>query len=287
VTPDDRRRRVLARAGLPADAPFAPAAGATNEVWIGDAVVVRIGHLGLPGGQLGRLAREAAIVARVPREARYPELVDVGSDSELAWIVTRRVPGVPLARAWPGLAASERERAVHELAAALGALHATPCAGIPDDIRPPHTLPLAPLLELCDDAAAAGADAGLMRALADLVRARWPAFDTADTGLVHGDPHLGNVLWHAGHVSAVLDLEWSRPSWIHCDLEILLDQPGVDRADIARWLRAARPGWFAHPRLADRLAVLFVSRMLGCYQDEPNAALPRVAELRALVESAP
>jgi Ser/Thr protein kinase RdoA (MazF antagonist) len=105
-------------------------------------------------------------------------------------------------------------------------------------------------------------------------------------GLVHGDPHLENVLWDGEHVSALLDLDWSRRSWLEVDLETLLsfcDHPFVfvaedyeDRAlarDYARvpgWLAAEYPQWFAHPRLADRLAVLHANRMVGILADHPR-----------------
>jgi len=293
VTPDQRRCHALAAAGLP-DAAFARVHSYSNEVWVGEQVVVRVAHLELLGGELGRLGREAAIAARLPREARYPEIVAVGRDDAQAWMITRRVPGVQLARAWPALAAAERERATRELAAALAAVHATPCDGIPDDIRPPHTLALAPLLELC---------AETFPEAHEYVQAHWGAFDDADRGLVHGDPHLENVLWHDGHISALLDFEWSRPSWIHCDLEILLAvardpkpfvaadlEALVDRAqfaDVPRWLRAECPQWFAHPRLAERLTVLEISRLLGAIADDPKSAVELGPKLRALIESAP
>jgi hypothetical protein len=56
---------------------------------------------------------------------------------------------------------------------------------------------------------------------------------------------------------------------------------------VPRWLRAACPSWFAHPRLADRLAVLRVSRLLGAIADEPISATPWLAQLRTLLQSAP
>jgi aminoglycoside phosphotransferase len=269
-----RRRSALLGCGLDPELPMARAWSYANEVWVGDELVLRINARGV-----GRLAREAAIAARVPREARYPEIVGVDNDGEIEWMVTRRAPGRELGRAWPAMSVADRERAIHELAGMLAALHATPIAGIPDDIRPPHTLPLAALLALIDEVCPEPDIAG---ALADFVRARWDAFDDALV-LVHGDPHLENVLWDGSHVTALLDLEWSRPSWVHCDVEILLAIAESPRlfaaadyeaeldpaqfADLPRWLVAAQPAWFEHPRLAERLDVLYVSRTLGSFED--------------------
>jgi aminoglycoside phosphotransferase (APT) family kinase protein len=202
-------------------------------------------------------------------------------------MLTRRVPGIDLGRAWVTMSPRLRERAIHELTGALAALHATPTEGILDDIRPPHTLPLAPLLELVDETIRSR-DSEIADRATEFITDRWSAFDDAGRGLAHGDPHLENVLWDGDHVSALLDLEWSRPSWIHADLEILLavaDSPALfasadhehtvvtaDYRDVGRWLRAAQPGWFDHPRVVERLEVLYLSRTLGHLVDEPDAA---------------
>ncbi len=59
---------------------------------------------------------------------------------------------------------------------------------------------------------------------------------------------------------------------------------------MARWLEAARAEWFSHPRLADRLAVLHVSRTLGLLHEDrprvcedPNDARDRRNHLRAVL----
>lgn len=289
-----RLRHVLIACGRDPDAPFRRAPSYANEAWVGTDVVVRINYRGV-----GRLAREAAIAARLPREALHPGILDVGDDGTLEWSLSPRVSGIELGRAWATLTAAERERATHELAAALAAVHATPCDGIADDIDPPHTLPLADLLDLVDDIAAARGHRPLLDAVAAFVRDCWTAFDDRDRGLVHGDPHLENVLWDGTRVSALLDLEWSRPSWIHCDLETLLalaadpapfasDETGVyaaDYADVPRWLRAAYPAWFTHPRLLDRLDVLHASRTLGHLLEDDSPL--RWQHLQSLVDGDP
>jgi aminoglycoside phosphotransferase len=273
-----RRRHALVACGLPADTPMTRVPSYANETWIGDDVVLRINTRGV-----GRLAREAALVRRLPRAALHPGILAIGDDGTLEWSLSPRVRGIDLGRAWRTMTDANRERATHELAHALAAVHATPTAGIPDDIEPPHTLPLGPLLDLVDTVAALHGRRPILDHIADFIRARWDAFDDRDTGLVHGDPHLENVLWDGAHVSALLDFEWSRASWIHADLEILLsvsDDPklfasadhedSVDPAQYAhlpRWLAAAQPAWFSHPRLGDRLDVLRASRTLGQLTD--------------------
>jgi aminoglycoside phosphotransferase (APT) family kinase protein len=274
MTPDARRRQALAACGLDPDLPMVRVASYANEVWIGEAVVLRINVRGV-----GRLAREARIARCLPRAALHPGILAVGDDGSTEWSLAPRIAGVDLGRAWRTLTDAERERATFELAAALAAVHSVSIDGIPDDIEPPHTLPLAPLLRLVDRVAAKHGDHPVLPAIRDFIRARWDAFDAQGIGLVHGDPHLENVLWDGTHVSALLDFEWSRGSWVHCDLEILLavaedpklfasadHEDTVDAhayAEVPRWLRAAYPTWFAHPRTDDRLAVLRASRALG------------------------
>lgn len=284
-----RRQTALVACGLDRDLAMTRGRSYANEVWLGDELVLRINHRGI-----GRLAREARIAARIPREARYPEVVEVGHDHEIEWMLARRVPGIELGRAWMGLSALERERASHQLADVLAAVHATPVEGIPEDLRPPHTLPLEPLQALIDELVLDPEIAALATAF---VTTRWPAFDDAGRALCHGDPHLENVLWDGHRVSALLDLEWSRPAWLHCDLEILLAVASNPRsfaspdhaaalepaafADLPRWLAAARPAWFEHPRLLDRLEVLALSRALGGIEDGDEAGWEDVARLLA------
>ena len=294
-----RRRLALVAAGLDPDLAVIRGPSFANEVWIGDELVIRINHAGQIGGDPERMLREAAIAARLPREARYPDVLDAGRNGDLAWIVTRRAPGVALGRAWAAMRPTEHERAIVELAEALDALHGVDIGALDAfDLEPPHTLPLGPLLALIDAVIADGADPGLLGDVAALVRARWDAFDDTGRGLVHGDPHFENAMWDGAQLSALLDLEWSRRSWLACDLEILLaiaDHPATfaaadyahtvaatDYAAIPRWLAAARPGWFTDPRLLDRLEVLHVSRTLGALHEQPGSAL-RLGHLRAVL----
>jgi aminoglycoside phosphotransferase len=275
-----RRQIALAACGLDRDLAMTRGSSYANEVWLGDDVVLRINTRGA-----GTLAREASIARRISRDAKLPEILEVGHDDEIEWMLSRRVRGIDLGHAWPAMTMVQRERAIRQLADALAAVHATETAGIPDDIRPPHTLPIEPMIELIERVID---DTQICAMATHFTITRWGAFDGADRGLVHGDPHLENALWDGTNLSALLDLEWSRPSWIHADLEILLalaDAPAefasADRehavvaehyAEIPRWLRAARPDWFAHPRLVERLEVLALSRLLGHFEDDPAAA---------------
>ena len=287
-----RARRALAAAGLSPDAPLERTWSYASETWLGDGFVLRVNHR----GDIGRLAREALLATRLPPEARHPGVLGHGRAGELEWLLLPRVRGANLSHVWHDLDQAGRERAARELASALRAMHGVDGPDLPrdEDMAPPHVLPLdrmlAQLAQLASPAGEGAIDAGLAGEIEAYARERWPAFDGAGVGLVHGDPHLENVLWDGEHVAALLDLDWSRRSWIEVDLEILLAfcrQPFLfvaeedeDRALAADyeafpgWLEAEYPAWFAHPRLGDRLALLGVSRALGSLEDVPPGPRP-------------
>jgi Phosphotransferase enzyme family len=277
---DERRVRALRAAGL-ADRPMLRGSG-THEVWIADSFVLRV------NAGARRLYREAAVAARLPPEARYPGVLDAGDDGTIEWLVTRRVRGDSLLGAWPAMSARRQESATRQLASALRAFHASPADDV--DLAPPHTLPLEALVALARE---------IEPAAEAFVIARWSAFDGENIGLVHGDPHLENVLWDGSELW-LIDLEWSRRSWLECDLETLLavaDHPSLfavsdyeeigDHREMPRWLRDEYPAWFAHPRLRERLEVLFVSRTLGLIAEYPDSEVWRRHLHAALAGHAP
>jgi Phosphotransferase enzyme family len=128
-----------------------------------------------------------------------------------------------------------------------------------------------------------------------LIRARFDCLDDQGIGLVHGDPHFENVLWDGVNISAVIDLEWARRSWLECDLETLLsvcDHPwfflendehlalSADYVRVPGWMASEYPEWFAHPRLADRLTLLHLSRTLGLLREFPPSGPRRPSDPR-------
>ena len=82
----------------------------------------------------------------------------------------------------------------------------------------------------------------------------------AAAACVHGDAHLGNVLWRDGRVVALLDFEWVRLGPPDLELEPHLrdvrpDNPR-DEAEVRQlfgWLAETHPAAFAPPDLVARL----------------------------------
>lgn len=287
-------------AGLDPDTPLQRASSQANEVWLAPDFVLRVNFR----GDIGRLRREYDVAHVLPPAARYPGVAYYGTDGQIEWIVGQRVPGVVLSRVWPTLSPEQRRQATHELGHALATLHAVAMPSLPGDadLAPPHILPLPRLVGLIHRVAAADKlDNALARDLEAFVRERWDAFDDQSRGLVHGDPHLENVLWDGERISAVLDLEWSRNSWLEVDLETLLSFYNVperfvseqdehlahaeDYRDAPGWLAEAHPDLFAHPRLSDRLTVLHISRVLTIVEEAQRPSPLRTAQLRAVLDA--
>jgi hygromycin-B 7''-O-kinase len=272
-----RARMVMNQLGWGTAAPLERAPSAANEVWLFDDRVLRISAT--PGTE--RLGYEVAVARALPAKVPYPRILDYGRTDATEWLVTERVPGQTLSRSWLGMSEAERRYAVRALGDVLKAIHRTPAPttgvtppflrGSPLDL--PHQLPVDRLLRLIQHARTLRyVDTGVLDDARTLVERAADALDPEPHPyLVHGDLHLENVLWDGSRVTAVLDFEFARPGPADLDLDILLRfcaDPGlhvaedyghlVGRADfrmVPIWLREAYPKLFAHPRLAERLAV--------------------------------
>lgn len=122
-----------------------------------------------------------------------PEVVEVGGDERLSWLVTTALPGVPATAEWT---VGQRPTVVRAVADLARALHALPLAECPFDqslrvsLRWARHAAAAGLVDLDDlDAAHAGWSAG--RLLARLEATPAPEEDLV---VCHGDLCLDNVL---------------------------------------------------------------------------------------------
>jgi hygromycin-B 7''-O-kinase len=281
-----RAYRVLHDAGLDATSPQRVAGAMNNEVWFAGSHVVRISTL----KGTSRLAWEADVAEVLPETVPHPRVLRRGSTEFGEWLVSRRVEGQPLSRGWSEMTEQQRRTAVHQLGAAMEALHG--CRGpvdstgapvIPPFLRDPaslecpHQLPASRLLALIERCRQLrGVDGALLDAAAEMTRHCAEAFGgEVPRGLVHGDLHLENVLWDGRQLTAILDFEWARLSPADLDLDVLLRfcadptlhvsadyQDRVRRhdfADLPLWLRECYPALFDHPRLRDRLCLYAMS----------------------------
>ena len=301
-----RGRAALRDAGLDPTVPLDAIPSVTNEVWLTPDHVVRVNAT-----RSQRLARESRLAAALPASVRYPRVVAHGTRLGEEWSVSERVPGRPLAHLWPELSVAARRSAVTEVATMLAALHQTEAPanlplleGAPQPLAAGSADPTRPVLAALDRASRLEhVDRIVVAELVDLVERNAPALGTFPAStLVHGDLTFENVLWHDEGVSALLDLEWSRPGPPDLDLDILLRMcahpqlhvalehaartTAEQYAQVPFWLADSYPALFAERRLADRLrlyAVAFnVRELLLNPPTAPSRELPELHPYRRL-----
>lgn len=235
-------------------------------------------------GDRERMLREAAVGRALPREVGYPEVLASGAltvgGEPVTWMISRRLAGSTLRTVWPELDERQRDRALHEVARPLRALHAwCPPAAVAARLGPPAPsietatiigstiLPL-PLDRVRHLVAPAADRAGEHRAVveeswgwlvgqADLL----PRLDDPADAITHGDLHLDNIWWDGERVTGLLDLEWVRwgPPWIDLvsvrDNALAGDEFSEPHQRLLDTLRAEVPGLEA-PDLVRRLTVV-------------------------------
>jgi aminoglycoside phosphotransferase (APT) family kinase protein len=259
--------------GLPATG-LARADSVTNEVWLTEDFVVRVNR----DASL-RLHREAVLSQVLPEEVGYPTLIQHGGEVGSDWLVVRRLPGVPLSRAWPEMDRDARREAVRQIAARLRAVHQVRCPRLDGLHDVPQLLDPAPtgsqavqrlLNAIAKAASLPNVDASLMADATDLVVATSSALDPFDEPtIVHGDLSFENILWDGERVTALLDFEFARPGPPDLDLDVLLRFCALphlhvpleyehltradDYAEVPWWLAEDYPELFSHPRQFERV----------------------------------
>jgi len=272
-------RSLLESLGLPSS-PLQIADGWSNNVRLAPAHVVRLS----PGRFRNSFAHEARILRLLPPEIPHATVVAQGRLGRQEWLVLERVPGVSLMVAWPSLNKHERARAARELGTMLRALHQI---RIPADLRNPwiddalapggprqdayHAPPAFYREMLVSVQDVPGVDRGVLDEIGAFIAERLDAFGPEPEVLVHADVTFANVMWHDGHMNALLDFESARPAPRDLELDTLLrfvreprlvdwtSQPdkwvGSDLETFTDGLAGAYPGLFSHPCLAARLGV--------------------------------
>lgn len=290
---------LLASLDLPAH-PLIPASGWANAVWLAPGHVVRLSS----GRFRDAYAHEIAVLRMLPDAVPHARSVAHGRVGDREWMVLERVPGQPLSQAWSRMTMRQRQGAAEFIGGTLRALHATP---LPEGFHNPWlTDALAPggaienayhapprcyrqLLEAASHVA--NADRGFLREVEAFLAARLDAFDGDRAVLVHGDANFANWLWDGERVIALLDYEGARPAAPDLELDTLLRfvrEPGQfappalahtltpqELDAMPEWLIGAYPELFAHPRLAERLAVYdALWQLVQMFHFSPRSPVP-------------
>lgn len=296
-----RVARILQSAGVDSSLSPVRIAGSSNEVWSAGDFVIRVGF------QTGaeRLRREARLSELLPANVRYPDVVASGVESFGEWIVVRHRPGIPLSEAWIDMTPEQRRDVSHDLADIMRSLHGV-VVPLGDDhdlafhegegvLALPHQLPASRILELLKQARwLHGMDRELIDQVIERVNATRDSIGEHERyGIVHGDLHFENILFHNGRISAVLDFEWSRPGPKEIDVDVLArfcSDPAmhiggsypvstVDFKDVLKWIHQEYPELFSADDFKDRLflsALAFdVPWLLRMAPNGPLSALPK------------
>jgi hypothetical protein len=214
------------------------------------------------------------------------------TDGSGEWIVSRRLPGVTLAEAWPALAADQRRRVGVQLGRSLRVLHATGLALAPAwwlDAQEPNAYhnayrpPVSVAPHMTDAARALdGADQRLLDEVAALVSERIPLFARDVPVFTHADIHGHNLMVDVSsgaRLAGILDWEGAHPAPADVELDMLLrwcvaahafpERPGArtglrpgEARSLVDHVREGYPELFAGPDLRARLEVYEVQWQL-------------------------
>ena len=198
------------------------AGGWTNAVWLTETLVLRLST----SQENENLLREAQLSALFPPAVGYPTIVETGETDGFAWSLAARLPGISLAEAWDDLHWEERTTALQELWERAEGVHSVPVAEIPAFVPRRAWFNStdageaeASLLRLTEAGIFAASESQVLR---NALERFWCAWPTAPCVLCHGDLTRGNAIWHAGHVTSLLDFEFAVLAPIQLDLNHLV-----------------------------------------------------------------
>jgi aminoglycoside phosphotransferase (APT) family kinase protein len=259
-----------------------------------------------------RLGRERAALDRLGDLPGVPRVLGAGTvplDAPAHYLLQTRLPGRPVIAAWPGLTEPARRRLIGELAGMIRTIHMLPTEGYAVGFYQAA-------LREWRGSWIEGHDAGFRQLLAGIRRrplteAQAALVDEAEayyTGhrdalaygvgprMQHGDLHLHNVLARDGHVTGIVDWEWSFGGGVEPDFDVealvrwslfpadLGDEAEAatlraeDFAGVIPALLAGYPELAAVPRLAERMTIYQIEHELYHMASWPPRVPTRPAE---------
>lgn len=225
--------------------------GASNDVWLGNDVVLRIGR-----GDV--LRREAHLAQLLPCAVGYPQVLATGTDEDREWIVAERVPGENLGAVWSSLDGEQQRAAVVDLWTRLTALREVDmerAVAIGCTRSPFYALEPSDGYAQVRRLVASGA---LTNSVGDRVRKAltrgYDAISRVPQQLVHTDSGPHNAVWD-GHRAIPLDFEFATVGPADLDVDGMLRH--LLRTDpespATQWFRAIAEQAACVPGGADRL----------------------------------
>ncbi len=276
------------------------AGGWTNAVWLCGDVVLRLATK--PGTD--RIRREVELSGSLPPAVGYPAPVCTGIEQGHEWSLSKRIPGVNLSEAWPGLSWAQRADAVGQIAQMMRAVHAV------DIGAAGHLVSDRPWYSSLDKEETAGRVEGyvgrqvLTHAQGAALRGRlevfWEALSASRVVLNHGDITRDNILWNEEKVAAFIDFEHALLAPPQVDVHSLFnlaffDDEGTlfsgegDQAAFEQYRKAAAAivssflGGAQDGELLWGYALLYQLIFLDFWLENPEGELAELASYRKLL----
>ena len=196
--------------------------GWVNATWLTQHFAIRVGIM--PG--TSDLLREAELAKHLPNAVGYPETIEAGLIDGHEYQLTHRIAGVNLAAEWPNLDWDQRAEAIQQLWCAAENVHGVPIDSVRNIVRIDSPL-YASTVELAMRPINRLEAAGLfsrqqVRRLGQHLGEFYAAVEAAPRVLNHGDLWMGNAVWNANRVAALLDFEYAVLSPVELDLNELV-----------------------------------------------------------------
>jgi aminoglycoside phosphotransferase (APT) family kinase protein len=190
--------------------------------WLVGEFVIRVAPTAGPAD----LLREAGLVACLPVQVGYPDIIDAGVLDGHEWVLTRRILGQSLSDVWSTLDWNQRASAIEQVWGKVEYVHRVDVSA-----AAPYVRPRSPLFPESATAAKARlhrlVSAGLLTArqvvgLGEALDRFWAALPRTSKVLNHGDLGKVNVLWHDGKVVSLVDFEFAVIGPVEIDLNEIL-----------------------------------------------------------------
>ncbi len=235
-----------------------------------------------------RLERETTLLRRLGGRVPVPPVLAFGQQNEMVYQIQQFVPGQKLYRVWKELTPREQETIVIELAEAMKVIHSLPAPSFGYD-RPDQPaydswdgFLSAKFNHTLEEIRAYGIRMvpGILELAGEYFEQHRHVLKDGRPTLVHGDLTMVNILVERGHVSAILDFEYS----LHAprdyelfDMELFGLYPNdyaeeaweifcaADFGSFFQLLHKHYPALFEIPNARERVDLYQVDATLGSY----------------------
>jgi aminoglycoside phosphotransferase (APT) family kinase protein len=199
------------------------AGGWTNAVWLNGDLALRLSLK----KDTDRIRREVQLSLMFPSIVGYPVNISTGVIEGYEWSISKRIKGINLSEAWPGLTWAERTNAIKQIREIIQGVHAVDTSKVKDlSSRNPwySSLDAYETLSRFKYYSEEGIfTSEQVEALLEILKRFWNKLPTAPHVLNHGDITMDNLLWCEGRIVSLMDFEHSVITPSELDLQSLIN----------------------------------------------------------------